>query len=96
MHAKRVRKDFEIKNLGEYYDLYVQSDTLFLASVFENFRNICLKVYDLDPAKFLSAHQLSWQAVLKKIKAKLGLSTDINRLLKIEKVIRGGISHCIY
>ena len=53
--AKRVRKDFEIKHLREYHDLYVQSDTLLLADVFENFRNICLEIYELDPAKFLSA-----------------------------------------
>ena len=54
-HPKRVSKDFEIKNLGEYLDLYVQSDTLLLADVFENFRNMCLKIYEPDPEKFLSA-----------------------------------------
>ena len=54
-HAKRVCKDFEIKNLGEYHDLHVQSNTLLLADVFENFRNICIKIFELDPAKFLSA-----------------------------------------
>ena len=53
-YAERVCKDFEIKNLGEYYDLYVQSNTLLLVDVFENFRNICLQIYELDPAKFLS------------------------------------------
>ena len=52
--AKRFCKDFEIKNLGEYHDLYVQGDTLLLADVFENFRNLCLKIYELDPAKSLS------------------------------------------
>ena len=52
-HARRVCKDFEIKNLGEYHDLYFQSDTLLLGDVFENFRNMCTKIYDLDPAKFL-------------------------------------------
>ena len=52
-YTKRVCKDFEIKNLGEYHDLYVQSDTLLLADVFEKFRNMCLKMYELDPAKFL-------------------------------------------
>ena len=51
----RICKDFETKNLREYHDLYVQSNTLLLADVFENFRNICLKIYELDPAKFLSA-----------------------------------------
>ena len=48
-HAKRVFKDFEIKTVGEYHDLYVQSDTLLLADVFENFRNICLEISELDP-----------------------------------------------
>ena len=51
---------------GEYYDLYVQSDTLLLAYVFENFRNTCFKIYKLDLAKFLSAPGLIWQAALKK------------------------------
>ena len=50
-HAKRVCKDFEIKNLGEYHDLYVQSDTLLLADVFENLRNMCIKIYEHDPCK---------------------------------------------
>ena len=59
VHGKRVCKDFEIKNLGEYHDLYVQSDTLSLANVFENFRNICLEIYELDPKKFLSAPGLA-------------------------------------
>ena len=63
VHPKRVCEDFEI-NLGKYHDLYVQSDTLLLADVFENFRNICLKIYVLDPAKFLSAPGLAWQAAL--------------------------------
>ena len=53
-HAKRVCKDFEMKNSGEYHDLYVQSDALFLVDVFENFRNMCLKIYELDLAHFLT------------------------------------------
>ena len=68
--AKRVCKDFEMKNLGEYHDLYVQSNTLSLADVFENFQNICLKTYELDPAKCFSAPGLAWQAALKKTKVK--------------------------
>ena len=59
VHEKRVYKDFEVKNLGEYQDLYVQSDTLLLADVSENFRNKFLKIYELDPAKFLSAPGLA-------------------------------------
>ena len=65
---KEFVKDFEIRNLGEYHDLYVQSDTLLLPDVLENFRNICLKIYELDPAKFLSAPGLAWQAPLKILK----------------------------
>ena len=81
--AIRVCKDFEVKNLGEYHDLYVQSDTLLLADVFENFRNMCLKIYELDPAKFLSAPGLAWQAALKNTKVKLDLLTDIDMLLMV-------------
>ena len=61
------------KNLGDYHDLYVQSDTLLLADVFGNFRNTCIKVYELDPAHFLSAPGFAWQACLKKTGFKLEL-----------------------
>ena len=67
-HAKRVYKDFEIKNLGDYPELYVQSEKSLLADVLENFRNICLEIYELDPARFLSALRLAWQAALKRSK----------------------------
>ena len=60
MHAKRVSTDFEIKNLGEYLDLYLKSDTLLLVDVFEYFRKMCLKIYHLDPVKLLSAPGLAW------------------------------------
>ena len=59
---KRVFKDVEIKNSEEYNDLYLQSDTLLLADIFENFRNICLKIYKLNLARFLAAPRLAWQA----------------------------------
>ena len=65
-HGNNVFKEIKLKNLGEYHDLYVQSDTLLLADVFENFRNMCIKVYELDPAHFLSLPGLAWQACLKK------------------------------
>ena len=68
MHAKRVGKDFEIQKLGEYYGVYVQSDTLLLDDVFKRFCKMCLKVYKLDPAHFISATELGWQAVLKRQK----------------------------
>ena len=54
-HAKRVCKDFKTKKLGSYHDLYVQSYTILLADVFNNFRNRCLEICDLAPAHFLSA-----------------------------------------
>ena len=58
-HAKRVCKDLEIKNVRKYHDLYVQGDTLLLADVFENFRNMCHEIYELDPGNFLSAPGLA-------------------------------------
>ena len=78
MHAKIASKDFEIKKLGEYHDLYLKSDTLLSADVFENFRKICLKVYHLDPAKFLSGPGLAWQPALKKTEVELEFLTDID------------------
>ena len=57
-HAKRVCKTFKIKVLGEYYDLYVLSDTLLLADVFENFRKMSLEIYERDPAKSFSVSGL--------------------------------------
>ena len=60
-HARRVWKDFEIKHLGEYHDLYFQSATLFLVDVFENFRNLCIEIYELNPVNFFfSVPGLAW------------------------------------
>ena len=95
-HAKRVFKNFNNKNLGDYHHLYVQSDTLLLADVFENFRSKCIEIYELDPAHFLSASGLAWQACLKKTEVKLELLTDVDMLLMVEKGIRGGICHAIH
>ena len=82
---------FEINNRGEYHDLYVQNDTLLLADFYENFRNMCLEKYELDPVYFVSAARLAWQVCLKKTGVKLELITDYDMLLMIEKEIRGGI-----
>ena len=97
-HTKRLCKEMtiEMTNLGEYHDLYIQSDTLLLADVFENFRNMCITIYQLDPAKSLSAPRLAWQAALNKTKVKLDLLTDINMLLMVEKGISGRTYHSIY
>ena len=91
-HTQKVFEEFKLKNLGDYHDLYVQSDTLLLADVFENFRNKCIEIYELDPAHFLSAPGLAWQACFKKREVKLELLTEIDMLLTVEKGIRGGIS----
>ena len=90
-HAQKVWNTFNIKTLGEYHDLYVQSGTLLLADVFEHFIDKCIEIYELDPAHFLSAPGLAWQACLKKTQVKLELLTDNNMLLMFEKGIRGGM-----
>ena len=89
-HANNVFKKFNLKNLGEYHDLYVRSDTLLLADVFENIRNTCLNNYELDPAHFVSLPGLAWQACLKKTNVELELITDYDMLLMIEDGIREG------
>ena len=71
IHAQKVFEELNIKNLGKYNDLYVQSSTLMFADVFENFRNICYNIYELEFAYFLSASELAWQACLKKTGVKL-------------------------
>ena len=80
-HAQKVWKEFGIRNLGEYHELYVQTDTLLLSDVYEKFRDKCIEIYGLDPSYFLSAPGLAWQACLKKTKVKLELLTDANMLL---------------
>ena len=75
-HAEKVFKVFNLKNVGDYHDLYVQSNTLLFADVFENFRSVCIEIYELDPAHFLSTPGLAWEACLKNTGVKLELSTD--------------------
>ena len=91
-HAQRIWKEFGMKNLGEYHDLYLKSDVLLLTDVFEEFRNVCLENYCLDPAWYYTSPGLSWDALLKHSKIKLELLTDPDVLLLFEKGIRGGIS----
>ena len=86
-HAQRVWSIFNIKNLGEYHDLYVQSDTTQLADVFEQFRTVCLRVYKLDPAYFYTTPGLAMEACLKMTNVKIEL---------LEKGLRGGISQAIH
>ena len=94
-HGNNVFNKFKLNNLGDYHDLYVQSDTLLLADVFENFRDMCLKEYELGRAHFLSLPGLVWQACLKKTNIELELLTDYDMLLMVEEG-RGGICHSIH
>ena len=91
-HAKRVWNETEIENMGDYHDLYLKSDVLLLADVFEEFRKVCLRNYDLDPAGYYTAPGLAWDAALKVSQVGLELLTDVDMLLMIEKGLRGGIS----
>ena len=95
-HAQKVWDTIKIKILGEYHDLYVQSDTLLLADVFENFGDKCIEIYELDPAHFLSAPGLAWQACLKKTKVELELLTDNDMLIMYEEGTRGGMCQATY
>ena len=84
-HANKVWNMFKLKNLGEYHDLYVQTDTALLADIFENFRNLCLKEYELDPAYFYTTPGLALEASLKITNARIETLTDIDMLLTYEK-----------
>ena len=95
-HANNVFKGFKLEKLGDYHDLYVQSDTLLLADVFNNLRDMCIKEYELDPARFSSLPGLAWQAWLKKTNIGFELLTDYDMLLMVEEGIRGGICHSIH
>ena len=95
-HVKNVFNTFKIKNLGKYHDLYVKTDTVLLADVFENFRDKCLNTYKLDPVYYLSVPGFSWQSCLKMTKIKLELLIDNDILLLFEKGIRGGMCNAIH
>ena len=94
-HAQRVWKEFGIRNLGDYHDLYLRTDVVLLANVFEAFRDTCLRHYSLDPAHFYTAPGLAWKACLKRTGIKLGLLTNPDMLLMFERGIRGGITQAV-
>ena len=91
-HAKKVWKHFKINTFRDYHDLYNQADVLLLTDVFDNFRDVCIKNYELDSAWHYTAPGLAWNAALKKTKVKLELLTNQDMLLMIKKGIRGGVS----
>ena len=91
-HACNVWNTFKMKTFKDYHKLYNETDVLLLADVFENFRNLCLKIYRLDPVYYYTAPGLAWDACLKMTNINLELLSDPNMLLMFEKGIRGGIS----
>ena len=94
-HALNVWRTFKMKTMKDYHDLYLKSDVLLLADVFENFRKVCVENYELDPAWYYTAPGLSYDAMLKKTGIKLELLNDIDMLLMIENGVRGGVSMCV-
>ena len=92
-HARKVWKTFNIKTMGEYHDLYLKSDVLLLADVFENFRKTCLQYYKLDPCHYFTSSGLSWDAMFKMTNIKLELMTDVDTFQFIEKSMHGGVSY---
>ena len=92
VHATSVFSSFTCQNLGGYHDLYLMSDALPLAEVFENFRSVCLKAYKLDPCHFYTSPGLAWQACLKMTEVGLEFLTHPDMYLFIEEGLRGRIS----
>ena len=92
-YAQKVWTTFQLQTMGEYHNLYLKSDILLLADVFENFRKTCLQYYKLDPCHYFTSPGLSWDAMLKMTNIKLELMTDIDMFQFIEKGMRGGISY---
>ena len=95
-HAQRVWKEFGIRDLGAYHDLYLRTDVVLLANVFEAFRDTCSRHYKLDPVHFYTSPGLAWRACLKCTGIKLELLTDPNMLLMFERGIRGGITQAVH
>ena len=95
-HACKVWKEFGMKNMGEYHDLYLFTDTILLANVFESFRNVCMENYELDPANYYTSPGLAWEACLKTTGIRLELLQDVDMLLMFERGIRGGITQAVH
>ncbi|XP_020299342.1 uncharacterized protein LOC109863489, partial [Pseudomyrmex gracilis] len=93
-HATNVWQRFNIENLGSYSDLYLKTDVLLLADVFENFRRECLASYGLDPAHYYTLPRYTWDTMLKYTRVTFELLTDINMVMFVERGIRGGLSQC--
>ncbi|KAL4132044.1 hypothetical protein QTP88_009265 [Uroleucon formosanum] len=91
-HAMKVWDHFECKTIGEYSDLYLKIDVLLLADIFENFRDVCMKTYNIDPAYYYTTPGFSFDAMLKYTAIKLELLSEYEMLLMFEDGIRGGLT----
>ena len=94
-HAKNVWTTFKMQNLGEYHDLYLKSDILLLADVFENFRKTCMQYYKLDLCHYFTSPGPAWDAMLKMTGIKSELMDDVDMYQFVEKGMRGGISYIV-
>ena len=92
-HALKVWNLFGCKTLRDYHDLYLKTDVLLLADVFEKFRVTCLEYYKLDPTHYYTSPGLAWDACLKLTGQRLELLSDYDMLMMFERGIRGGITH---
>ena len=95
-HARKVWREFRIRNMGEYHDLYLRIDVILLSNVFESFRRVCLENYGLDSSHFYTAPGLAWHTCLKKTRVKLELLLDPDMLLMFEHGISGRITQSIH
>ena len=93
MVCEGIWDKLEMKNMGDYHDLYLKKDVLLLVDVFEKFIDTCLKYYELEPCRYFSDPGLSWDTMLKMTGIKIKKISDIDQYLFIEKRTRGGISY---
>ena len=94
-HAQNVWGEFRLHDLGDYHNLYLRTDVILPANVYETFRDTCRRHYNLDPAHFYTSPGLAWKACLKRTGIKLELLTDPDMLLMFERGIRGGITQAV-
>ena len=95
-HDKRVWKEFGIRNLEDYHDLYLRTDVVLMVNVYKAFRDTCLKHYKLDPVHFYTSPGLAWKACLKCTGIRLELLTNPDMLLMFDRGIRGGITQAVH
>lgn len=93
-HAENVWRHFNCQNMEDYSNLYLKTDVLLLTDIFENFREVCLKTYDLDSLYYYTAPGLSWESMLKYTQVKLELLSDFDKVAFVKSGIRGGVSQC--